>query len=32
VLKLTLRGGDYDWSFVPIAGQAYADAGTARCH
>ena len=32
VLKLTLRAGDYDWRFVPIAGQTYADAGTARCH
>ena len=32
VLKLTLRSGAYDWQFVPIAGQTYADAGSADCH
>jgi Calcineurin-like phosphoesterase len=32
VLKLTLRAGGYDWRFVPVAGQAFADAGSATCH
>ena len=31
-LKLTLRASDYDWNFVPIAGQTFTDAGTAACH
>jgi len=31
VLKLTLHAASYDWEFVPEAGQAFADAGTADC-
>jgi len=32
VLQLTLRANDYDWRFVPIAGQSSSDFGTDRCH
>lgn len=32
VLKLTLHPGSYDWEFVPAAGSAYTDQGTANCH
>ena len=32
VLKLTLRGGDYDWEFVPVQGQSFRDSGTGTCH
>jgi hypothetical protein len=32
VLKLTLHGGSYDWSFLPQAGKTFSDAGTADCH
>jgi hypothetical protein len=31
VLKLTLRPSSYDWEFVPIPGDALADAGSAAC-
>jgi hypothetical protein len=31
VLKLTLRPGAYDWRFVPVAGSAFTDTGTANC-
>ena len=31
VLKLVLKSGSYEWQFVPIAGQTYADSGTGRC-
>ena len=31
VLKLTLRESAYDWEFKPIAGQSFADSGTAAC-
>ena len=31
VLKLTLRENAYDWEFKPIAGQSFADSGTAAC-
>ncbi len=31
VLKLTLRGGAYDWEFVPTGGHAFRDAGSASC-
>jgi hypothetical protein len=27
VLKLTLHASSYDWQFVPVAGQAFADSG-----
>jgi len=32
VLKLTLRKGAYDWSFVPIAGSTFTDSGTTTTH
>ena len=32
VLKLSLRSDAYDWQFVPVAGQTFADAGTSNCH
>jgi hypothetical protein len=32
VLKLTLFGEGYDWEFVPVAGGAFTDRGTASCH
>jgi hypothetical protein len=33
VLKLTLRGGSYDFEFVPVAGSTYTDRGTnIACH
>lgn len=31
ILKLTLYPTRYDWQFVPIAGQTFADAGSAPC-
>jgi len=32
LLKLTLSSGSYSYAFVPIAGKAYSDSGTASCH
>jgi hypothetical protein len=32
VLKLTLKTGRYDWTFVPIAGASFSDAGSGSCH
>jgi hypothetical protein len=32
VLKFTLRSNDYDWEFVPVAGQSFRDAGAGVCH
>ena len=32
VLKLTLNTGGYTWQFIPVAGQTFADAGSALCH
>lgn len=32
VLKFTLRASDYEWEFVPVAGQTYRDVGTGVCH
>jgi hypothetical protein len=32
VLKLTLHASSYDWQFVPVAGQTFADSGTTACH
>jgi acid phosphatase type 7 len=32
VLKLTLRTSDYLWTFVPVAGQTFTDAGSGVCH
>src|SRR6266540_1423966 len=31
VVKLTLRDAGYDWQFVPVPGQTFTDAGSARC-
>jgi hypothetical protein len=31
VLKLVLRSGGYDWSFVPATG-SFADSGSGTCH
>ena len=31
VLKLDLRAGSYDWTFIPTAGD-FADAGSGPCH
>jgi hypothetical protein len=31
VLKLTLGDGAYEWEFVPVAGETYADSGTGSC-
>ena len=31
VLKLTLHPTSYDWEFVPVAGKAFTDAGSASC-
>lgn len=32
VIKFTLRPGSYDWEFVPVAGEAFRDAGSDICH
>jgi hypothetical protein len=32
VLKLTLEAGSYGWEFVAVAGESFADSGTAACH
>jgi 3',5'-cyclic AMP phosphodiesterase CpdA len=32
VLRLELAEGTYAWSFVPVAGQTFTDAGTGTCH
>ena len=32
VLKLTLHSNAWDWQFVPVAGQTFADAGSGTCH
>ena len=32
ILKLTLRERGYDWEFVPIAGDAFRDSGSGKCH
>jgi hypothetical protein len=32
VLKLTLRSSGYDWNFLPIEGQTFADTGSGACH
>jgi hypothetical protein len=31
VLKLTLKTGSYSWEFVPVAGKAFRDSGSASC-
>ncbi len=32
VLVLTLRSAGYEWRFVPVAGGAFTDSGSAACH
>ena len=32
VLKMTLHAKSYDWRFVPVAGEAFEDVGSAACH
>jgi len=32
VLRLTLKAGEYEWEFVPIAGATFRDFGTGKCH
>jgi hypothetical protein len=32
VIKMTLRPGNYDWQFVPVAGKTFTDSGTGACH
>jgi calcineurin-like phosphoesterase family protein len=32
VIKLTLRDGSYDWSFVPAAPATFTDTGSGTCH
>ena len=32
VLKVTLHPSSYDWTFVPVPGQAFTDSGTTACH
>jgi hypothetical protein len=31
VLKLTLRGGNYSWQFIPVPGKTFTDSGTQSC-
>jgi hypothetical protein len=32
VLKLTLHDNGYEWEFVPVAGETFADSGSGVCH
>jgi acid phosphatase type 7 len=32
ILDLTLRSDGYDWTFVPVAGKTFTDAGSGSCH
>ena len=32
VAAFTLRGGGYEWEFVPVDGQTFRDSGSASCH
>jgi uncharacterized protein YjdB len=32
VFKMTLHPTSYDWKFIPIKGQTFADSGSASCH
>ena len=32
VLKLTLHPDGYEWKFVPVAGESFADSGASSCH
>ena len=31
VLKLTLHPAEYDWEFIPVAGETFTDSGTSAC-
>jgi len=32
ILKLTLHPTSYDWQFMPVAGETFADSGSQSCH
>lgn len=32
VFKLTLHPDEYDWQFIPVAGQTFTDEGREKCH
>ena len=32
VLKLTLKSGSYDWTFIPEEGKTFTDSGSDHCH
>lgn len=32
ILRLTLRAHSYNWQFIPVAGETFADSGTGSCH
>jgi hypothetical protein len=32
VLKLTLHPANYEWKFVPVAGETFTDSGSGECH
>lgn len=32
VLRITLRAGAYDWSFLPQPGKTFSDTGSSNCH
>jgi hypothetical protein len=32
VLRLTLHSTGYEWEFIPVAGQTFADGGSGSCH
>jgi acid phosphatase type 7 len=32
IIKFTLREGSYSWEFIPIAGNSFADSGSANCY
>ena len=32
VIVLSLHAASYDWRFVPVAGETFADSGSSACH
>jgi len=32
LLQMTLKPGGYDWSFLPVPGRSFTDAGSGTCH
>ena len=32
VLRLNLAQTDYQWSFIPVAGESFTDSGSGNCH